>query len=450
MAVVGGYAFTPFEAEVDIHISAAGNDEYRSIELKSGRWNGIGCHLECPIGELTIRGEISFNLQEMPGSWIDIFGIDIAPLDFWIYRDNIRYDDEKTAQERFFEDEFQYTPAKYHIETDRRLQKQHIRSDVSALANGRVVALKACNRAPDHFHPIEIGEKAENICETFVNHTRNDNLRVLRSESTVDPYEVVDGKIGERVIRPRKFNTSRRSPGFLHDNVIYSAEFDIEGLELDRGYQYECNACKKFEVNSEGNPRRSKEQLFEDSQRRRSIQRLLEHERILGIERSNNFRKTVIEEFGGCFICDENDSDKIEIDHLMPLVYLWPLKGNAVPLCKSCHKRKGTTFPRDFYDRGTREELLDSNIITIGQDIHKRKVNEDALDSLLENIDWFFDSFLEEIKKKNETKADVVEKVVSSLHRHFRRVGDDTNLISEYKNENNELPDSIDEELIEN
>ena len=449
MVAIGGYVFTPFKAQVDVQITAAGNSERRFIEMEPGRWNGIGCHLKTPIGNHSISGDIIFHLQEEPGAWVGFFGVDLAPLDYWKYTENWEYSDGKTARNRFFEDEYQYVPAKYYINTDSQLPEERIESDISEIKGGRLVALKSCNRGPDHFHPIGVGRSNEELCRTFANHTANKSLKIELSESTKDPYKIVDGEIGERIIRPRKFNRSSHHTGFLHESTVYSGEFDLEALRLDEGYQYECNACKKFEVNNEGNSLRSPEQRFEDSQRRRSIQHLLEHSRILDIDRGNNFRKNTICEFGGCFLCDEEDTDNIEIDHLMPLSYMWPLKGNAVPLCESCHKHKGTTFPKYFYDREQREELLKSDRITIGEDIHKKKVNEEALDELLENIGWFFDSFLQNFADQDWADVDVPEKVVSSLHRKFKDVDLDVNLIQEYENQEGKSPETVNTDLIE-
>jgi len=449
MAAIGGYVFTPYRVQVDIQITAAGDSEHRSIEMEPGRWNGIGCHLKSPIGNHSIAGEITFQLSEDPDAWVDFFGVDIAPLDYWIYTENLEYSDGKTARNRFFEDEHQYVPAKYYINTDSPLPEAQIKSDMSEIKDGRLVVLKSCNRAPDHFHPIGVGRRNEEACRTFANHIRNKRLKIVLSESTADPYKIVDEGIGERIIRPRNFNTSEQYTGFIHNSTIYSGEFDLEGLQLDEGYQYECNACKKFEVNNEGNWLRSPEQRFEDSQRRRSIQQLIVHNRILDIDRGNNFKRETITEFGGCFLCDKEDSDNLEIDHLMPLSYMWPLKGNAVPLCESCHKYKGTTFPKHFYDIEQRKELLKSDRITIGGDIHKKKINEKALHALLDNIGWFFDSFLQNDVENGGTDVDVPEKIVSSLHRKFRDVDLDVNLIQEYENQRGKSPETVNTDLIE-
>jgi 5-methylcytosine-specific restriction endonuclease McrA len=451
MIAGGGYVKVTKPASVTIKAKIDNDiikEKQHSLDTKI--WEGVGVHSKHPLGtyDLTVEFEFTSCSDECQ---FNIFGFNAGALDHWIFVDNYIYDDGKSARYRFFEEEYQYAPSKYYL--------GGYSQDTGKLDNGDTIVLKTCNRAPEHYLPIEVGEN-EDKCETFVNHIGNSNLKISRQESTVDAYEYT-GEISERIIRPRKFRTNQSHPGFLYDSHVFVEYLDdnknfneyieIEGLVLEQGYQYECSSCKKFEVNSEGNSRRTPEQRFEDSQRRRSIERLLRQEKILDIDMEKDFRRRTIEEFGGCVSCGESDSDKLEIDHIMPMAYLWPLDGNAAPLCHSCHKPKGTTFPKEFYSEDKRNELIESERVSIGKDIHKKKINEEALNSVVQNIEWFFEEFLSKDSRQRENSAGirVSEKIVSSIHRKLRDTNNQTDLVQEYKKQTGTYPTTVDPDSVE-
>ena len=61
------------------------------------------------------------------------------------------------------------------------------------------------------------------------------------------------------------------------------------------------------------------------------------------------YEPLVFDVFGrACIACGVED--QLGLDHHRPLESGHPLLHNAVPLCKSCNSKKGTTSPENFYD----------------------------------------------------------------------------------------------------
>ncbi len=59
-----------------------------------------------------------------------------------------------------------------------------------------------------------------------------------------------------------------------------------------------------------------------------------------------------------CFKCKKELSTpkEMDLDHTLPLAYLWPLDSTATCLCPSCNSSKSDKFPKDFY---TNKELAE-------------------------------------------------------------------------------------------
>lgn len=65
----------------------------------------------------------------------------------------------------------------------------------------------------------------------------------------------------------------------------------------------------------------------------------------------------VFEVFGrACVAC--GGTHLIGLDHHWPLRWGRSLLHNAVPLCRSCNRRKGNKDPREFYDAWKHAEIL--------------------------------------------------------------------------------------------
>lgn len=117
--------------------------------------------------------------------------------------------------------------------------------------------------------------------------------------------------------------------------------------------QMECRACKAV-INTNLNPKRTKEQLHESSARRRTADLLLNgvNERI---DQQDLFKR-----FGGkCFKTgkklDIKDRKSWAIDHILPSRWLYPLtKENAALLSTEANGNKNDRWPSEFYSN---EEL---------------------------------------------------------------------------------------------
>ncbi len=215
-----------------------------------------------------------------------------------------------------------------------------------------------------------------------------------------------------------------------------------EILQLDYGYQLECRFCKKFEVNAAHNPQRTASQMKEDAARRRSFELLLmelyggspqllyRHKtgRELADDIWNNFGKK-------CFKCSIALSKNryMHLDHTRPLALLWPLDETATSLCGSCNSQKRDRPPIEFYS----EKELDRLARITGIPIHELKdpsPNHEAIDYLLNRIDWFFNDFLTkpELTKVREGK-NAGELLIKALQKVFNRLpgGPPINLQSE-------------------
>lgn len=124
--------------------------------------------------------------------------------------------------------------------------------------------------------------------------------------------------------------------------------------------QLECRDCKAV-INTNLNPKRTKEQLHESSARRRTADLLLtgEHERL--------DLKDLFKRFGGkCFktgkLLDFKNRKSWAVDHILPSKWLYPLtKGNAALLSKGANDNKNDRWPSEFY---TNEELKRLSTIT--------------------------------------------------------------------------------------
>ncbi|MES2995062.1 MAG: hypothetical protein V4681_03460 [Patescibacteria group bacterium] len=118
--------------------------------------------------------------------------------------------------------------------------------------------------------------------------------------------------------------------------------------------QMECRACKAV-INADLNPKRTKEQLYESSIRRRTAELLLQ-----GENRQPDL-KALFERFEGkCFktgkSLDLADRRSWAVDHILPSRWLYPLTDeNAALLSTDANSNKSDRWPSDFY---TNDELI--------------------------------------------------------------------------------------------
>lgn len=203
-----------------------------------------------------------------------------------------------------------------------------------------------------------------------------------------------------------------------------------EVLQLEYGYQLECRFCKKFEVNAAHNPQRTSAQMKEDGARRRAFELLLaelyegtpqlryRHEK--GSELADDVWRRFSKRCFRCG-CDLPSSRDMNLDHTRPLALLWPLDSTATALCGSCNSEKRDRAPVDFYSEDELIKLVEITGIS-HDELTDTRPNEEALQRLINRLDWFFDEFLmrEEMTKERDGKI-AGELVVKALQKVLSR-----------------------------
>jgi hypothetical protein len=107
----------------------------------------------------------------------------------------------------------------------------------------------------------------------------------------------------------------------------------------------------------------------------------------------------------------------MNLDHTRPLALLWQLDETATCLCKSCNSQKRDRYPVDYYDASELERLAQVTGISL-QDLQEPTPNKIALNNILENLDWLFETFLErkDLQKERDGKI-TAELVCKALDR---------------------------------
>lgn len=142
--------------------------------------------------------------------------------------------------------------------------------------------------------------------------------------------------------------------------------------------QMECRSCKAV-INTNLNPKRTKEQLHESSARRRTADLLL-----VGTNERLDLKDLFMRFGGKCFKTGKplNIQDRASwaIDHILLSRWLYPLtKQNAALLSKEANDNKRDKWPSEFYSNeelkrlasitGISLELISNQVPIINQDI---------------------------------------------------------------------------------
>ena len=333
-------------------------------------WRSVGIRYEfISEGDIVVDKAIA----KLTISTTEETDVEFISFDF----DAITYDDyvENDFSKSFHQKTNLSEPTLYYFETTNSI-KDHLVSQY-AIENGRPIIMKSCNRC-GRYIPINIDNETNTL--GFVLHCKK---RAPCKHSTFMSYSIQ--------------NINDLDPIILN-------EFNIENGKIKSycGHQLECKACKKFYVNAPLNPLRDAQQHREDSLRRRAIESLvdrllkcntihLEFERKTG----NKFTYYIYNKFDHkCFKCGRNLTiDEMNLDHTMPLAYLYRLDESATCLCASCNSQKSDFFPVDFY---TEDELTKLSSITglSFELLHSKSINEKVLQLLIDNVVWYFDDFL--------------------------------------------------------
>jgi hypothetical protein len=193
-----------------------------------------------------------------------------------------------------------------------------------------------------------------------------------------------------------------------------------ESRQLTYGFQLECRFCKKFAVNGALNPMRTSDQMKEDGQRRRHFELLLSELNSMSPQmqyRHKTGRELTDEIWNKfsrqCFKCETpiGTAREMNLDHTRPLALLWQLDETATCLCKSCNSQKRDRFPVDFYDAIELERLAEVTGIPL-QELQEPTPNTSALNSILENLDWLYETFLERKDLQTERDGKVTAELV--------------------------------------
>ena len=420
----GGYVYINNKVSILYKVSYEYcNKSYATIienktALSENDWNNIGFHLELPIiGNATLK-----NVKVIMRIIGDVSGFET---------EFVSFDFDSLQKEEFFDDVFAESfyqktnmcvPYLYYLCTDLPIDK-YLKPGYD-FSDGQYVVLKSCNRC-GRFLPINIFNEMKTLsfslhCKKVApcNHSNFCSYTILND---VNPNELKSA--GIKII----------------DNKISSYY----------GHQLECKACKKFFVNMPLNPQRNAQQFKEDGLRRRAIEVLVNsllERNLVHFEFENKNKKEFTEYIWNkfdrkCFKCKKKlELSEMNLDHTMPLAYLYRLDETATCLCASHNSQKSDHFPIDYY---TEDELAELSRITglSLEMLHSRKVNQKVLDLLIKNVVWFYDKFLMEPDyQKVRDGILTADKINDSLK---RVINGKVDLAEEYKKKTGHYPTSV-------
>lgn len=211
---------------------------------------------------------------------------------------------------------------------------------------------------------------------------------------------------------------------------ITVADSEDDVITFRYGFQMECRFCKKFEVNLALNRQRTAGQMKEDGARRRHFELLLEY--LYGgspqlrykTRTGRDLAEDIYDKFDGrCFKCGTAlaSAKAMHLDHTRPLAMLWPLDETATALCSTHNSEKRDRAPAEFYTADELERLAEITGVPLAE-LQDPSPNVDAIDLLGENLDWFYDEFLQlpRLQRVQDGKL-TADLVVKALRRVLAR-----------------------------
>ncbi len=379
-----------------------------AVKLARNKWNRYGVLSEIPLGKNSdgVLTDVTFTVHIDCKSTVSVFAPIAHALSHKFFIENDVYNafSEKTSL---------YIPEILYI--DPCLTKNIIRIVKGVNAGvGQPIVCKSCNRC-NRYQPVDINDERNTL--SYSNHCVS---RAPCSHAAFSRYEIISG------------DKSLLNPKFIVGNQVVT----------HYGHQLECIVCKKFFVNLPLNPLRNSTQHREDSLRRRATEILVaellgkkwvyhEHRIATGTE----FDVHIWEKFGKkCFKCGVKlkTANDMDLDHTLPLAYLWPLDSTATCLCSSCNSSKSDKFPIEFYQQGQLEDLAKITGILLKQ-LKSRPINTDAVERLLAKIQWFFDIFLanKDYQKVRDGKK-AADLIVNALQNALTASGIKKDLVTAY------------------
>lgn len=434
-------ASSPLTAEIEVTVEANGEtrEASKSTEIEPEKWIPIGIHLDIPLDPAQEHfGDFTATLRlvaESPPDWIDFYGVNLGAIAWEDFADDIEYDDGDTIQDKFNQRTSVTIPYLYYLNHEVAFPSSPA-MDADTFSKGQATLLKSCNRCA-RFLPTEYIPEKERELTSFGNHCVS---RAPCNHSTFGRLEII-----EEESELEGLSTE------LTDKIV--SESGSRFVDLHYGYQLECKACKKFYVNGALNHKRNSTQHREDALRRRAIEvlvrKLLDQEWIYHEFRQKHdkeFDKHIWEKFDKqCFKCGKSlpSPSEMDLDHTMPLAALWPLNEHATCLCSDCNSEKSAQYPVEFYTDAEIERLSEITGMET-KNLKSRGINKKAVKQLRNEIEWFFDDFLEneEYQKDRDGKI-VADLIVQSIQQRIDESKIDFDLVEEYKTRTGTKPDTV-------
>lgn len=379
MVAFGGYVRSRFKAVISMslgYVGEAGVCDARGLirRIEGEVWTPVGMHVRVPLERTGNHVELTAQMSlscPLPGNDYDFVSFDLDAVSTPHFRD-------ATLAESFAQKTSFHIPHIYYLRSD--LPFDTWLTSGQELEAGPLMALKSCNRC-GRYLPINVENEVKTLAYSL--------------------HCVKDAPCAHPSFRSYKvMNLADLSP---EDK----AELSLEGdrLTTRHGHQLECRACKKFFVNAPLNPIRTRQQRQEDGLRRRALEILVNS--LLGKnlvhfefekDTSREFSEHIWEKFNRrCFKCGPDseplDLEEMDLDHTMPLAYLYRLDETATCLCEHHNSQKRDHFPVEFYSDAELERLARITGLSL-ETLHSREVNPRVLQLLVENVVWFYDTFL--------------------------------------------------------
>lgn len=441
----GAYIYPEVELKISCQLTCSSENNILSWEfehtLAKNEWSRVGNHAIIPTQDFsgsTIDIKCSLTFESMTDTKVDfhIAGFDLDSVNFKHFISN------PDAYFRFQQKTHISVPELFYLTPEKPITEYLVFASGGDFSKDKYLIFKSCNRC-SRYLPIDVENERNTL--SFSNHCM---AKAPCTHNAFSKYTIMEENLKDLKSSP-SFNKSK------WDEISKSIKNGI--VQCYFGHQLECKACKKFFVNAPLNCLRTTTQHREDSLRRRSIEVLVDT--LLGNdwiyhkfrkENKKEFDDYIWEKFGGkCFKCGKKlPKNGYDLDHTMPLAYLWPLDETATILCKTHNSQKNDSFPVDYY---TAEELDRLAIIT-GIDnelLHSRCVNQKVLKELIEKVDWFFDTFLEhkDYQKVRDGKR-TSDLIFRAIQKVINTDGKKIDLIYEYNKKTGKYPQSITLETI--
>ena len=467
MAAIGGYIKIEESAEISYAIKVivpsigqvlAENDKITKVTKRS--WSKFGTHVQFDNPKryetVLLKGTISLTAAHTKflGN-VHFLGINLDLVTAY-ESSTVTKNFGESVKEDFGKKTHLSSPEVYYWNHEEpfRIAPVVVEGQIVAVSGaGDQLVLKACNRCARHL-PIDLLDERKQL--GFGNHC------VKRAPC--------DHKAFSRFSIENPADLDRIDPN-LQDKI--SEENDI--VRAYYGFQLECKACKKFHVNAPLNPRRNTAQRREDNLRRRAFEELVRN--LLEIDwvfykfrRTENSEESdtylleepdtyTLEEFDThiwnkfgrkCFACGKSlpKVGDMELDHTLPLAYLWPLDETATCLCGTCNASKSAKFPFEFenYREAGKLECL-AELTGIDKrrlSLREKEINMKVVEELEKRIEWFFDEFLsdpnyQKIREGKKT-ADII---VDSIQRVLEECDTGLDLVQAYQEKTGNFPKTI-------